>query len=80
MPNSLWRDLEPVDWLVTRFERDVYMTSTSWLVSRTLTELAGPWDERLTVDDDGEYFARLVSKSNKSFLCQRPEATTEGTP
>jgi len=65
LPNSLWRDLEPVDWLVTRFERDVYMTSTSWLVSRTLTELAGPWDERLTVDDDGEYFARLVSKSNK---------------
>lgn len=60
----LWKSLSPVEWLITRFSnRGVWMTPPSWLVSRRLTELAGPWDESLTFDDDGEYFSRLVSLS-----------------
>jgi hypothetical protein len=39
------------------------MNPAVWLVSRALTELAGPWDERLSLDDDGEYFARVVAAS-----------------
>ena len=32
------------------------MQTATWLVSRELTEAAGPWDTRLLGDDDGEYF------------------------
>ena len=61
-PNPLWQDLKPVDWIATKFGENVWMNPTAWLVSRKLTEMAGPWDERLSVDDDGEYICRVVSK------------------
>jgi hypothetical protein len=40
------------------------MQTATWLVSRELTEAAGPWDARLLGDDDGEYFARVINASN----------------
>ncbi len=63
--NSLWRDLSPTEWLLTKFKENIWMHPAAWLVSRKLTDLAGPWDERLTFDDDGEYFCRVVSNSSK---------------
>ena len=33
--------------------------------SRELSTAAGPWDERLTLDDDGEYFCRVVLASER---------------
>ena len=64
-PDSLWQDLSPIDWILARFNDNVLMNPTVWLVSRRLTELAGPWDERLSRsgDDDGEYICRVVSAS-----------------
>lgn len=40
------------------------MQTASWLVSRDLTEAAGPWNTRLLGDDDGEYFSRVVRLSD----------------
>jgi glycosyltransferase involved in cell wall biosynthesis len=62
-PDPLWRDLQPLEWLVSKFEKGVWMNPITWLVSRKLSELAGPWDERLSLDDDGEYVCRLVAHS-----------------
>lgn len=64
-PNSLWQDLAPAEWILTTFADNVWMNPSAWLVSRRLTELAGPWDERLSSsgDDDGEYVCRLVAAS-----------------
>jgi glycosyltransferase involved in cell wall biosynthesis len=64
--DSLWQDLDPVDWIVNKFSDNVWMNPTVWLVSRRLSDLAGPWDERLTTsgDDDGEYICRVVAASN----------------
>ncbi len=63
--DSLWRDLTPVDWIITKFNENVWMNPAVWLVSRRLTELAGPWDERLSSsgDDDGEYICRVIAQS-----------------
>jgi len=36
------------------------MQTANWLVSRELTEAAGPWDTKLLGDDDGEYFCRVL--------------------
>ncbi len=63
-PSSLWRDLSPVEWLLHKFREAVYMPPASWLVSRELTEAAGPWDTRLSFDDDGEYFVRVIAGSD----------------
>jgi glycosyltransferase involved in cell wall biosynthesis len=65
VPNSLWRDMQPVDWIITRFNESVWMHPASWLITRRLTEMAGPWNEMLSFDDDGEYFCRIVSDSEK---------------
>jgi glycosyltransferase involved in cell wall biosynthesis len=32
----------------------------AWLTPRSLIESNGPWNEELSVDDDGEFFARMV--------------------
>jgi GT2 family glycosyltransferase len=34
-----------------------------WLASRALLDRAGPWNERLSIDDDGEFFARVMLAS-----------------
>jgi glycosyltransferase involved in cell wall biosynthesis len=65
VPSNLWQDLNPVEWLVIKFSEHVYMTNKAWLVSRTLTGLAGPWNERLLRDQDGEYFCRVVAACEK---------------
>lgn len=59
-PTELWRDLSPVEWLLNKMGGNVYMQTDTWLVSRELTQAAGPWDSRLLGDDDGEYFCRLL--------------------
>lgn len=63
VPNSLWCDLSPVEWLLTKMSRNLHMQNATWLVSRELAEAAGPWDETLDYDQDGEYFARVLLAS-----------------
>jgi len=63
-PSSLWCDLSPVEWLLRKMGQNIYMQTASWLVSRELTEAAGPWDVRLLGDDDGEYFCRVLLASD----------------
>lgn len=64
--DSLWRDHTPTDWILTKFADNVWMNPAVWLVSRKLTDLAGPWDIRLarSGDDDGEYVCRVVQHSD----------------
>jgi glycosyltransferase involved in cell wall biosynthesis len=64
IPTPLWCDLDPTEWLTRKWEGNWHMQTATWLVSRELTEAVGPWDSRLWVDDDGEYFARVVNASN----------------
>jgi hypothetical protein len=60
VPTALWHDLSPVEWLLRKLEGNLYMQTATWLVSREVTAAAGPWDTRLLVDDDGEYFCRVL--------------------
>jgi glycosyltransferase involved in cell wall biosynthesis len=60
---ELWCDLTPLEWLLRKMGQNLFMQTASWLVSRELTEAAGPWDTRLLSDDDGEYFCRVLLAS-----------------
>ena len=63
VPTILWQDLTPKEWLLRKMEHNLYMQTATWLVSRELTEAAGPWNTALLGDDDGEYFCRVLMKS-----------------
>jgi glycosyltransferase involved in cell wall biosynthesis len=60
----LCADQPPVEWLVRKLGQNLHMQPATWLVSRALTKAAGPWDTRLTLDDDGEYFCRVIRASS----------------
>jgi len=64
VPNGLWCNLSPTEWLLRKLEQNLFMQTATWLVSRELTENAGPWDTSLLSDDDGEYFCRVVLASD----------------
>jgi glycosyltransferase involved in cell wall biosynthesis len=59
----LWEDLTPVEWLLLKMGQNLPMQNSTWLVSRELAEAAGPWDEQLTHDNDGEYYCRVLLAS-----------------
>ena len=63
VPTPLWCDLTPVEWLQRKMELNLHMQTATWLVSRQLTEAAGPWNTQLLGDDDGEYFCRVLLAS-----------------
>src|SRR5438477_3921735 len=63
-PTSLWCDLSPLDWLIHKMGHNLHMPPATWLVPRKLTQTAGPWDSRLSLDDDGEYFCRVILASD----------------
>lgn len=62
-PTPLWCDLSPADWLVRKMGQNLYMQTATWLVSRELSDAAGPWDTQLLSDDDQEYFCRVLLAS-----------------
>lgn len=64
IPNALWCDLTPVEFLLRKLEQRIFMQTAVWLVSRELSESAGPWDTSMISDDDGEYFCRVLLASN----------------
>lgn len=63
-PNGLWCDLSPAEFLVRKLGQKIFMQTAVWLVSRELSEAAGPWDISLVSDDDGEYFCRVMLASS----------------
>src|SRR2546428_560454 len=42
----------------------VVTQASTWLVGRALAQAAGPWNTQLSVDDDGEYFCRVLLASD----------------
>ncbi|HLH03509.1 MAG TPA: glycosyltransferase [Bryobacteraceae bacterium] len=64
LPSSLWTDLSPAEFLLRKLSERIYMQTAVWLVSRELSEAAGPWDTTMISDDDGEYFCRLLLASD----------------
>lgn len=63
-PTSLWQDFNPRDWLFTSYQEGIWMQPASFLLNREVCELAGDWDTRLTNNDDGEYFSRIICNSD----------------
>ena len=63
---SVWRDMDGRDWLVDAWKlAEPMMQPGLYLIPRALLERTGLWDERLTLIDDFEFFARVLCHANK---------------
>ncbi|MEO1559526.1 MAG: hypothetical protein AAFS12_07770 [Cyanobacteria bacterium J06632_19] len=69
VPQNLWADMLPVDWLLCAWENHYMMHPAAWLVPRKLSQMAGLWNENLSLDDDGEYFCRVILASQGVKFC-----------
>lgn len=71
---AVFRDFAAVDFLVLAGESGAMMQPSAWLVPRGVAVKAGPWDESLSLNDDGEYFARVALASSGIAFCTDPAA------
>jgi glycosyltransferase involved in cell wall biosynthesis len=72
-PESVWRDMEPADWLVESWMKARPMMQCAlWMIPREILEETGTWNEELSLINDFEFFARVLCHSEKVMFC--PEA------
>ena len=45
------------------------MQPAAWLAPRAVLDRAGPWNEALSLNDDGEYFARVALAARQILFC-----------
>jgi glycosyltransferase involved in cell wall biosynthesis len=73
-PEAVWRDMDPVDWLVESWiNARAMMQCALWMLPRKLLEKTGLWDERLSLINDFEFFARVLCGASEVLFCK--EAT-----
>ncbi len=65
-----YRDLSGVEFLQLHWEEGCMMQPGAWLAPRPLLEAAGLWDESLSLNDDGEYFARVMLAAERIVFCR----------
>jgi len=65
----VFRDFSPVEFLVLAGMTGAMIHPSAWLVPRSVTDRVGPWDESLSLNDDGEYFSRVALASTGITFC-----------
>lgn len=71
---------KPLDFLIDICcERNIVQSSI-WLVHRDLIAETGRWNEQLSLNDDGEYFFRVVAKSSAVYFCPQGAVFYRNTP
>lgn len=70
IPQPLWVDMQPVDWLVSAWSNHYMMHGAAWLIPRKIAEQAGPWNEKLSLINDFDYFSRILLASQGVKFCQ----------
>ena len=58
---NLGRTHSPEDWI----SMDPMCIPACWLIPRSCADKAGPWNESLLVNQDGEYFARVIANADQ---------------
>lgn len=64
-PRSCWHDADPIDWIAESWTGGQPMHQCGiFLIPRPLLERTGGWDESLSLINDFEFFARLITASD----------------
>jgi glycosyltransferase involved in cell wall biosynthesis len=60
-PQNVWRDMNPLDWLVDAWmDARPMMQPGLFLIPRPVIKQSGLWDEKLSLIDDFDFFARVL--------------------
>lgn len=63
---SVWRDMDAREWLVESWmDARPMMQCGLWLLPKALLDKTGGWDERLSLINDFEFFARILCAANE---------------
>lgn len=65
-----YRNLTGVEFLQLHWEEGCMMQPGAWLAPRSLLDAAGQWNESLSLNDDGEYFARVMLAAERIAFCR----------
>lgn len=70
IPESTWTDLDPVDWLsLSRAGGLGMMFPALWLIPMPIVRVIGPWREDLSLNNDAEYFTRILLAADRVLFC-----------
>lgn len=67
--DAVFRDFAPFEYLLAHTGAARMIHPAAWLVPRGVADRAGPWNEALSLNDDGEYFARVVLAASAIVFC-----------
>ena len=75
-PNrSFYKDWDnPIDFLINLWNRSEMVAPHCWLVPRKIIEITGSWNEKITVNDDGEFFCRVMLNAKAIKFCEKAYA------
>lgn len=63
-------DLDPVDWLsLSRGDGLGMMFPALWLIPMSIVREIGPWREELSLNNDAEYFTRVLLAADRVLFC-----------
>ncbi len=68
-PESVWRDMEAMDWLLESWaDAQPMMQPGIFLIPRELLSRTGLWNETLSVTDDLEFFTRVLCHVDEALF------------
>jgi len=66
-----WKDLPSVEWICSSWSKAQPMTQPGiFLIPRNIITHAGLWDERLSLNDDMEFYTKSILASNKVIFSE----------
>lgn len=71
---------KPIELLIGICREKYIVQSSIWLMHRDLLARVGAWNEKLTLNDDGEYFFRVVAQSSGVYFCSQGAVFYRNTP
>jgi glycosyltransferase involved in cell wall biosynthesis len=74
-PEHVWRNMHGIDWVIDSLvEHGSNMTQPGiFLITKTLIEKAGLWNEELSLIDDFDFMTRILTECHEVIFCE--EAT-----
>ena len=74
-PRVFWRSYQRgSELLVDMWLDGSFFNPACWLVSREIIDRAGPWNESLAADQDGEFFGRVLLQAEEVIFAEAAEA------
>jgi glycosyltransferase involved in cell wall biosynthesis len=77
---EVWTVEDPIEWLICSLSGGGMMQPGAWLVHKDLIQAAGPWDESLSLHDDGEFFTRVLLQADRQIFVPGPRVYYRAMP